>query len=78
MAAQDRHAVIGFLAKGRSLIAGFFESVVRKLVVGELELLQAQGVHRVAGQPGQHLRQAHGQGVDVPGGNTHKEFILLI
>ena len=47
-------------------------SLQRKLVVGELEFLQRQRIDRVGLQPGQHLRQAHGQGVDVPGGDLHK------
>ena len=47
------------LAEGDGFVARVFQRIVRKLVVGELELLQAQGIDRVGGQPGQHLGQAH-------------------
>ena len=61
VATQDGYAVVGLLAEGDGFVARLFQRVVRKLVVGELELLQAQGIDRVGGQPGQHLGQAHRQ-----------------
>jgi len=51
---------------------------MRKLVVGELEFLQAQHIDGVGGQPFQHLRQTDGEGVDVPGGYAHNNIFLLI
>ena len=45
--------------------------LVRELVVGELELLQRQHVDRVGRQPVQHVRQAGGVGIDVPGSDLH-------
>jgi hypothetical protein len=44
---------------------------VGEFVVGELELLQAEGIDRVGRQPLEHLGQTHGKGIDVPGGNFH-------
>jgi hypothetical protein len=46
-------------------------SATREFVVGELGLLDAEHVDRVGGEPLQQVRQAHFQGVDVPGGNFH-------
>ena len=71
VAAQDSDAVVGLLAKSHGLIACLLERVVRKFVVGELELLQAQRIDRVGREPGQHLGQADGEGVDIPGGDLH-------
>ena len=73
-AAQDGDAVVGLLAKRGGFVACILQCIKRKLVVGELELLQAQGIDRIGGQPGEHLGQAYGQGVDVPGGNLHGRF----
>ena len=65
---QQRDAVVGFLPQHRAVITGSLQGFERKLVVAELELLQAQDVHR---KPVQNLRQPDSEGVDVPGGNFH-------
>ena len=70
-AAQNGDAVIGFLAKHRALVARILKLLERKLVVAELELLQAQGIDRMGRQPVKDLRQPHRQRVDVPGGEFH-------
>ena len=70
-AGQDGHAVVRLLPKRHGVVARVLQRSVRKLVIGQLQLLQAQGIHRVGGQPGQHLGQTYRQGVDVPGGNFH-------
>ncbi|MOA55172.1 hypothetical protein D3C78_1789170 [compost metagenome] len=53
------------------MVAGFLEGGFGELVVGELELLDAQHVDRIGGQPVQDLLQAYVQGVHVPGGEFH-------
>ena len=78
VAAQNRNAVVGFLPEGGRFIARGLERIVRKFVVGELELLQAQRVHRVGGQPLKHLGQAHRQRIHVPGGNLHGFWPLAL
>ena len=70
-ARQQGDAVIGFLAEPLRAITRSLDLGVRKLVVGELGLLQHDGIDWVLGQPGEQLRQAHGQRIDVPGGEFH-------
>ena len=65
------HTVVGFLAEPVGLPARFGKCGRREFVVGELELLQGQHIDRLGSQPVQHLRQAHGQRIDVPGGDLH-------
>ena len=43
------------------VIASFLKRHMRELVIRELELLQTQRIHRIGGQPFQHLGQSHGQ-----------------
>ena len=69
--AQDRDAVVGLLAEHGGLVAGRLQDLQRELVVAHLELLQAQHVDRVGGEPVEHVLQAGGEGVDVPGGDSH-------
>ena len=71
-AADDGHAVVGFLAEHRAMpVAGVVKGLQRKFFIWNFQLLQAQHFNRVGGQPVEHLRQPHGQRVDVPGGNFH-------
>ncbi len=70
-AAQDGDTVIGLLPEAHGVVAGGFEGIVGEFFVHQLEFLQANGIHGVVGQPGQHLGQPHGEGVDVPGGQLH-------
>ena len=69
------HPVVGFLSKPLGLVTRIGERRQRKLVVTQFEFLQGQDVHApfgfLRGQPVQHLRQAHGQRVDIPGGDFH-------
>ncbi|MDT4885737.1 hypothetical protein FQZ97_1220000 [compost metagenome] len=53
------------------MVAGFLQGIERKLLVDQLDPEQAEGIDGVGGQPVQHLGQANGQGVDVPGGEFH-------
>ncbi len=69
--AEQRHAVVGFLAETDGLVAGFHQGGVREFVVAHFELLQRQHIDRVGSQPIQHLRQPHRERVDVPGGKFH-------
>jgi hypothetical protein len=77
--AQQGHAVVGFLAKKINLVARRFNGLARKLVIGGFGLLQNQGIDGLLGslllQPVQHLRQAHRQRVDVPGGEFHASTV---
>jgi hypothetical protein len=76
MAAHDRDAVVGFLPEhGAVFVARRAQGVEWKLVVGELQLLQAQHVHRVGGGPVQHVLQPCGERVDVPGGDLQGGFL---
>ncbi len=68
---QQGDAVVGFLAEAVGLVAGGGQLRQWELVVGLLGFLQHDDLHRAGGQPVQQLRQAHGQGVDVPGGEFH-------
>ena len=71
-AADDGHAVVGFLAEHRTVaVAGVLQGLQRKFFIWDFQLLQTQHIYRVGGQPVEHLRQPHGQRVDVPGGNFH-------
>ena len=74
-ACNPGHAVIGLLAKANGGVARFLKSHVWKLIVRQFELLQAQRINGIGLKPVQHLRQAHRQGVDIPGGYFH--FLIL-
>ena len=74
LAAEDGHAVVRFLPESDGLVARLLQRGVGEFVVGQLQLLQAQCIDRVGGQPGQHLGQANREGVDVPGGKLHGGF----
>jgi hypothetical protein len=73
--ADQRHAVVGFLAEESHLITSGFNLGAWKFIVRGFGFLQGQYVDGfIAGvriQPVEHLRQAHGEGVDVPGGEFH-------
>jgi uncharacterized NAD(P)/FAD-binding protein YdhS len=56
-AAHHGHAVVGLLAEGGAVLVAALSSLERELVVGQLELLQAQHVDRVGRQPVQHVLQ---------------------
>lgn len=71
-AAQERDAVVGFLAEHGRFITSCLEDFRRELVVGHLELLQAQDIDRIGGEPVEDMLEAGGEGVDVPGGNFHE------
>lgn len=58
-ATQDGDPVVGLLAKAHGVVAGGLEGVEGKFFIDQLELLQADGIHGVVGQPGQYLRQAY-------------------
>ena len=78
-AREKGHAVVGFLAEPLRLVADGLKRIGGKLVVGKLELLQCQNVHRrtrrlLIGQPVQHLRQAHAQRVHIPGSKFHSQI----
>jgi len=81
-AAEQRDAVVGLLAVEHDLVARSLDLGLRELVVGKLGFLQHHDVHRAVGglrcQPVQQLRQAHGQGVHVPGGEFHHRRLLLV
>ena len=77
-ARDQRHAVVGLLAEELAVVAGIGDRLQRKLVIGQLGFLQRQNLHfRVGGKPVQHLRQAHIEGVHVPGGDLHGDAIPL-
>mmetsp|Transcript_5519 Transcript_5519/g.13313 ORF Transcript_5519/g.13313 Transcript_5519/m.13313 type:complete len:260 (+) Transcript_5519:2398-3177(+) len=77
LTADQRHAVVGLLAEPLHLPARRAEVAGRELVIGQLGLLQHQGVDRMRGQPVEHLGQADGQGVDVPGGELLHQGSLV-
>ena len=77
LAADERHSVVGLLPEPLHLVPGRPHFSVRKLVVGKLGFLQHQHIHRVGLKPIQHLRQAHGERVDVPGGEFQSDPKLL-
>ena len=64
---QQRHPVVGLLAKGLRRIARILQGLKREFVVGALELLQPQHIDRVGRQPVDHMGQARRQRVHVPG-----------
>ena len=70
-ATEQRHAVVGFLTKPLGLVARRQKRVCGKLVVCQFGFLQDQYVYWVGLQPIEHLGQAHGQGVHIPGGELH-------
>ncbi|MNS46147.1 hypothetical protein D3C72_786320 [compost metagenome] len=77
VAGDDRHAVVGLLARVDAMEAGRLEFGQRVLVVGQLEFLEAERVDGRAGgvlrgEPLQHLWQAHLEGIDVPAGDSHR------
>ncbi len=74
--ADDGYAVVGFLPGVDDVIAGVFNGLGRKVVIGQFGFLQAQHVGGVRGEPVEHLRQAHLQGIDVPGGDFHLRQVL--
>jgi len=60
------------------VVADGFQFGERKRLVLEFQLLQAQRIGFVRGQPVEHLGEAHFQGVDVPGGDFHPVSNVLI
>ena len=69
--ADDGDAVVGFLAAPRAVPTHHFEGGSGEFVLVEFELLQGEDVGLVFGEPVLHLRQAHVEGIDVPGGDFH-------
>ena len=74
--ADDGHAVVGLLAGVDDMIAGGLEGLGREVVIGQLGFLQAQHIGRIRSEPVEHLRQAHLQGIDIPGGDLHLRQVL--
>src|SRR5215212_8322414 len=71
---QDRHPVPRGLAMSGDLVAAPGQLVaeqVRKRIVGELRLLEADDVRLPLVEPRQQARHALLQRVDVPGGDPH-------
>ena len=58
---QHGNAVVGFLAGPGRVVANFGKRIQGKLVLIEFELLQAEGIHGVRGQPVEYLGQAYFQ-----------------
>jgi len=76
--AQDGDAVVGLLADEDGVVAGGLELGDREGLVLELELLQAERVGLVGGEPVEDLRQANLERVDVPGGDLHASLVYSI
>ncbi len=70
-AAENRHAVVGFLPGKHAVVTGCLQSLLREVMVLQFGFLQAQHLDRVVAQPVQHLRQTHLERIDVPGGQLH-------
>ena len=68
---QNGDAVPGLLALPHRAVAGFFERCDRKVGVGRLQLLQCNRIGFCRPQPGQQVRQAAVDVVDVEGRDLH-------
>ena len=76
-ARQDRDAIPGPLAAPDRLVAGLAQGVRRKLPVGRLELLEAADVGLGCAQPGNEVRQAAPDIVDVEARDPHAVLLPL-
>src|SRR5699024_9226200 len=65
---DDGDAVVGLLSSPVRVEACLSEGIDRKAFVGQLELLEAQCIERVLGQPGQNLAKPNIERIDIPGG----------
>jgi hypothetical protein len=74
---QDGDAVVGLLPRIHRRIAGGRQFHRGKPGVLELGLLQADDVGAGGGKPVEQARQAHVEGVDVPGGENQGASIRL-
>jgi hypothetical protein len=72
LAAQDGDAVPGLLAAPQRVVAGLAQFRLRECLVGGLQFLQADDVGPRALQPGEQVRQAAVDVVDVEGGDLHR------
>ena len=75
LARQDRDTVPPALAVGDRLVSGGGELGGGKVLVLELELLDADDVGLTRAQPVQHEVQPRPQAVDVPGGDAHARIV---
>src|SRR5574343_876798 len=71
LAGEQGDAVVGLLAGEGDLVAGRLDFGARKIVVFELQFLQAQGIRLRRSEPVEQVRQAHLQRIDVPGSDLH-------
>ncbi len=65
-AAQDGNTVVGFLPGENTVIPGLKQGFCRKFVVGQLGFLDGQDVRPGQVTPGQQVRQAHTERIDIP------------
>ncbi len=70
LAAEDGDAVPALLAVEHGVVAGPADLLVRELLVGELQLLEADDVGLPLGEPVEHEVEAGAQAVHVPGGDA--------
>jgi hypothetical protein len=71
IARQNRDTVPGFLADPGRGITGACERFVREVALRGLQFLQADDVGRGLAQPGEQVRQAFVDVVDVEGRDFH-------
>jgi len=77
-AAQDRDAVPRLLPVDQCAVAGRLDLRARELVVGELQLLEADHVGLPLAEPLEHEVEPRPQAVDVPGGDAHPDSNPLV
>jgi hypothetical protein len=68
---ETRDAVIGLLSVHGDIVAAILEFERRELFIDAFDLLQNGGVGLRAIEPVEHARQAHGDRIDVEGGDFH-------
>lgn len=73
VACENRHAVVGLLAREPAAVTGGSEVVAREFLVRQFQLLQAEHVGAVAREPVEDVLFAHVEGIHVPGGDFQGE-----
>src|SRR5205085_5565941 len=76
-AGEDRDAVVRFLAAVDGLVSGGTQLGERKVRILDLRFLQAGDLWLRPREPVDEVRQAHLQGIDVPGREAQRRRSLV-